>query len=66
MKNLIIPTATDAKAAIEKAMPGFCVFNISNPVPNVVWTATVQTEHAKAEVFAKFSQRSGWFIDTRK
>jgi len=65
MKKLIIPTITDAKAVIQKTFPGFNVSNVANPVPNVVWTATVESEHVKADVFAKFSQRSGWFIDTR-
>ena len=65
MKNIIIPTDEQAKQAIETAMPGFKISNLSNLVPGVVWTADVQTEHAKASVFAKFSQRSGWFVDTR-
>ena len=65
MKKIIIPTDEHARQAIETAMPCFEISNLSNPVPGVVWTADVQTEHVKASVFVKFSQRSGWFVDTR-
>ena len=65
MKKIITPTDEQATSAIATALPGFKISNLSNPVPGVVWAADVQTEHAKASVFAKFSQRSGWFVDTR-
>ena len=65
MTKIILPADSDAIKAIRAALPGFDISNLANPVPGRVWTADVKTAHTAARIYAKFSQRSGWFIDNR-
>lgn len=64
--NVIIPTPTEAYQAFQKAFPGFKISEFKEDVPSRVWTATVSTEHVTERAFARFTQKSGWFVDTSK